>query len=87
MTKKQAIQIFGKTQVDLAKALGKTKSAIGQWSDELNQDQIRLVLGEAFLQGKPVPKIFKGQRSMINRKKDEERKAALIAEQKRLSSQ
>jgi transcriptional regulator with XRE-family HTH domain len=54
MTKKEAIQIFGKTQVDLAKALGKTKSAISQWPDKLTPDQVRMVLGEAYIQKKPV---------------------------------
>jgi hypothetical protein len=54
MTKKEAVKIFGKTQVDLAKALGKTKSAIGQWGDDLTDDQVRMVLGEAFLRGIPV---------------------------------
>ncbi len=54
MTREEAIKIFGKNQVDLAKALGKSKQAINQWGDILNRDQKRLVIGEAFLSGKNV---------------------------------
>ena len=62
MTKKEAITLFGTTQVELAKALGKTKAAINQWPDELTKDQERMVLGEALLQGKPIPHVFVCQR-------------------------
>lgn len=55
MTKKQAINLFGKTQVELAAAMGKTKAAINQWPDTLTKDQERMVIGEAILQGKKIP--------------------------------
>jgi len=59
MTKKEAVKIFGKTQVDLAKALGKTKSAISQWDDVLTIDQVRIVIGEAVISGTEIPKFIK----------------------------
>lgn len=59
MTKKDAIRIFGKYQVDLANALGKSKSAINQWADDLTVDQIRMVIGEAYIQGKEIPESIK----------------------------
>ncbi len=59
MTKKEAIYIFGKTQVDLANALGKTKSAINQWDDNLTTDQTRIVIGEAVISGIEIPESIK----------------------------
>lgn len=35
MTKREAIQLFGNRQKNLAKALGITSGAISQWPDEL----------------------------------------------------
>jgi hypothetical protein len=54
MTKREAARIFGKTQNDLAYALGRTPGAIGNWGEHLTRDQMRLVLGEARLQGKRI---------------------------------
>ncbi|MEO5350206.1 MAG: Cro/CI family transcriptional regulator [Magnetococcus sp. YQC-3] len=58
MNKKQAIKIFGNRLSDLGQALGRTKSAISQWPDELTNDQINLVIGAAVRAGKKVPKEF-----------------------------
>lgn len=55
MKKQDAINLFGKTQVDLAKALNRTKSAISQWPDDLTLEQKRLVVGAAHLAGKKIP--------------------------------
>lgn len=56
MTKQQAIQIFGNTQVALANAVGRSKQAIFQWPDVLTKDQQRIVLGAALMEGKRIPK-------------------------------
>lgn len=60
MTKQQAIAMFG-TGVALARALGITKGAISQWSDDLDQKQTAMVIGAAVQLGKPVPGEFIGQ--------------------------
>lgn len=49
-TKSQAIELFG-TATALAKALGITKSAVGQWAEELTQRQINEITGAALNQG------------------------------------
>jgi hypothetical protein len=54
MTKREASRIFGKTQNDLAFALGRSAAAVSQWGEHLTRDQMRLVLGEARLQGKRI---------------------------------
>jgi len=59
MTKAEAIKIFGTTQIEMAKALGKTKQAINQWGEILTSDQERLVLGAALQHGKKIPHIDK----------------------------
>ena len=55
MLKSEAIQIFGETAVDLAKAVGLTKGRISQWDDELTQKQSDLVIGAAIRLGKIIP--------------------------------
>ena len=55
MTKKEAILIFGQKQVDLARALGRTKQAICKWPETLTEDQTSLVLGTALRIGKTIP--------------------------------
>ena len=49
-TKSQAVNIF-QTATALANALGITKSAIGQWKDELTERQINEVTGAAIRLG------------------------------------
>lgn len=57
MTKKQAIAIFG-TGAALGRALGITKGAISQWSDELDRRYTAMVIGAAVQTGKKVPAEF-----------------------------
>jgi len=45
-TKSEAIEIFGSSAA-LSRALGITKSAVGQWPEELNQRQVNEVVGAA----------------------------------------
>jgi len=52
MTKQEAISLFGKTQEDLARALGVTRSRIAQWPSELTQAQEDRVRGAALRLGK-----------------------------------
>ena len=56
MKKKEAVSLFGKRQTELARAVNRTKAAICQWPDELNEDQTNLVIGAAIRAGKKVPK-------------------------------
>jgi len=56
ITKKQAIELFGGKQILLAKALGKSNSAISQWPDILAKDQSNIVLGEATRRKIKIPK-------------------------------
>ena len=58
MKKQEAISLFGSKQQHLANAVGRGRSAISQWNDELTQDQINLVLGSAVRLGKKIPKKF-----------------------------
>lgn len=58
MKKKDAIKIFGKRQLDLARALGRGNSAISQWPDDLPDDYINMVIGRAVRLGLPVPEQF-----------------------------
>jgi len=46
MTKQQAIKLFG-SGAALARAIGRTRSAISQWPKDLTQDQADLVTGAA----------------------------------------
>ena len=54
MTKKEAIEPFG-THANLASSLGKCRSAISMWPDELNGDYLNLWVGIAYRMGKPIP--------------------------------
>ena len=58
MTKTQAISLFGKRAVNLADAVNRKKSAISQWPETLNEDQINLVVGAAVRRGISIPKEF-----------------------------
>jgi DNA-binding XRE family transcriptional regulator len=58
MKKQEAINIFGTKQKEMADALGKSKSAISQWGDDLTSEQINLVLGAALRSGKKIPGKF-----------------------------
>ena len=58
MRKSEAISIFGRTQSDLARALGITKSAVSQWPDELDQEKTDRVLGAALRLGVDMPTTF-----------------------------
>lgn len=49
-TKSQAIELF-RTATALAKALGITKSAVGQWPEELTNRQINEITGAALNMG------------------------------------
>lgn len=55
MTKQEACDIFGGTQVALSRALDMTRSGISQWADELTQEQTDRVLGAAIRLGLPIP--------------------------------
>lgn len=54
MTKTEAIELFGGSQVDLARAIGVTKSAISQWPEELDSARTDRVIGAAYRLGKPI---------------------------------
>jgi hypothetical protein len=57
MTRDEAIKLLGlKYQNDLAKALRRSKAAINQWGEELNEDQELMVIGEAAKRGINVSK-------------------------------
>lgn len=58
MKKQEAIKIFGTRSIDLAKALGRVKSAISQWPEDLTEDQINMVVGAAIRSGRAVPNKF-----------------------------
>lgn len=58
LTKQQAIDIFGSSGADLARALGCTRSAISLWPEELSQKQTDTVIGAATRLGRPVPSGF-----------------------------
>ena len=60
MTKSEAIRLFGKTQVELAAALGITKQAVSAWPDVLPQEQRDRVVGAAVRLGKPLADIPAG---------------------------
>jgi hypothetical protein len=52
MLKTQAIELFGDTQVALARALGLTRAAVHHWPDELDQAQEDRVVGAAVRLGR-----------------------------------
>ena len=52
MNKRQAKNLFGGRDQDLARAVGVTRSAVSQWKDELTQEQIDRVMGAALRLGK-----------------------------------
>ena len=52
MTKTTAICIFGRTQSDLARAIGVTRARIAQWPEELTRAQEDRVIGAAVRLGK-----------------------------------
>lgn len=52
MTKTEATELFGGTQVSLAQALGLKRAAISRWPDVLEQDQEDRVIGAAVRLGK-----------------------------------
>lgn len=56
MKKDEAKKLFGGTIEKLGKAVGRGKSAISQWPEDLTDDQINLVLGAAIRRGIRVPK-------------------------------
>ncbi len=58
MKKSEAIKIFGGKSIDLAKALGRHKSAISQWPENLTNDQVNMVIGAAVRSGIEIPKRF-----------------------------
>ena len=55
ITKKEAINLFGERSIDLAKALGKSKSAISLWPDVLDDDKTSIVIGNAVRRGIQIP--------------------------------
>ena len=59
MKKIEAINLFGGKATFLAKALGKTKSAISQWPEDLDENQINMVIGAAYRHGVYIPDQFK----------------------------
>ena len=56
MKKEDAKKLFGGTLQTMGKAIGRTKSAISQWPDELTEDQNNIVVGAAVRKGIHVPK-------------------------------
>jgi transcriptional regulator with XRE-family HTH domain len=65
MRKSEAISIFGRTQSDLARALGITKSAVSQWPDELDQEKTDRVLGAALRLGVDMTTAFIGHDTQL----------------------
>jgi len=63
MRKSEAKKLFGEKYVDLARAVGRGKSAISKWPDDLTEDQINLVIGAALRKGIKIPKKFINSRS------------------------
>lgn len=57
MKKSEACYFFGGTQANLARALGITAQAVGQWPDELTQAQEDRVMGAILRLGK-LPQLF-----------------------------
>lgn len=55
MKKIDAVNLFGSKNVDLARAVKRTRSAISQWGDVLDDDKKMLVLGAAVLKRIPIP--------------------------------
>ena len=55
MRKREAIELFGRTQQALADAVGVTRPAISQWPDELTQEQADRVVGAAVRLGRWPP--------------------------------
>lgn len=49
-TKSEAVNIFG-SQAELARAIGVTRGAIGQWGEKLTERQINEVTGAAIRKG------------------------------------
>lgn len=47
MTKTEAIDLFGGSRSEFARALGITPQAVSQWPDELEQDREDRVIGAA----------------------------------------
>ena len=71
MTKTEAINLFGKTMMPLAKALGVTKAAIGNWPEELTQNLEDRVIG-AYVRNKgtvPQRRIYTGKPVKLPRKR------------------
>jgi UTP--glucose-1-phosphate uridylyltransferase len=58
MKKSEACKLLGGNQTKLGKILGRGKSAISQWPDELTEDQTNLVIGAAIRRGIKIPKEF-----------------------------
>ena len=56
MKKQDAINLFGGKAIYLAKAIGRGKSAISQWPEDLDNDRINLVIGAAVRSGLKIPK-------------------------------
>jgi len=52
MTRSEAIRLFGTRQSDLADALGISRSAIAQWSEDLTQERVDRVVGAALRLGR-----------------------------------
>jgi hypothetical protein len=55
MDKSTAVAIFGRTQADLARALGVTRQCVWNWGEVLTQEQADRVRGAAVRLGKPLP--------------------------------
>ncbi|RLJ20002.1 hypothetical protein DJ031_06740 [bacterium endosymbiont of Escarpia laminata] len=55
MRKREAVDIFGGSIPDIAKALSISRQAIYQWQDDLSQDQADRVIGAALRCGKKIP--------------------------------
>jgi len=72
MTKNEAISLFGKGPIHLAKGLGLSKQAINGWKEELTPGQIDRVIGAYVrLNGHPpkIKRVYTGAPVKLRRSK------------------
>lgn len=67
MTKTDAKKLFGRkiSDEEFGKIMGRNRTTITMWGDNLSNDQARMVLGVAWSFGIDIPKKYKIKRRMI----------------------